>query len=104
MNNSILGTCPVGTPNPTAYASQEDRIQAKKSGTTLCNLIPAPRVSKDNAIIQNVGFTRIKGNYGSRNESVIHCNYKYQGGKLDSGTGKSLEGQVVLTSQPIVKS
>lgn len=101
MNNGALGTCQIGTHKPHAYSTQEDRIQAKKAGATICNLIVAPAVSKDNAIIKNVEFTRIKGNYGSRDKSVIHCNYKYQGGKIDPDTAKPIEGLLVLTSQPI---
>jgi len=103
MNSGALGTCQVGTLNPQAYSNQEDRIQDKKSGATLCNLIIAPAVSKDNAMVQHVEFTRFKGNYGSRDKSVIHCNYKYQGGKIDPDTAKPWKGGLILTSQPIAK-
>lgn len=103
MNYGTLGTCQVGTPHPTAYATQKDRIQAKKSGATLCNLITAPAVSKDNAIIKNVEFTRIKGNYGSRDKNVTHCNYKYQSGKIDPDTAKLWQGRLILTSQSTSK-
>lgn len=97
-NSEVDGICPIGTKNPRAYQNSQDILQAQKTGSTPCLVMPIPATTDTN-MIQDVELTQnSNGDYGSMDHQNVRCNYKYKSKVLDPDTSHPLDGFIILSA------